>query len=143
MSWFGAYSSTDAIWLGVGFAGQLAFTSRFLVQWVASERRRDSVVPIAFWWFSLAGGLTLLSYAIHKKDPVIVVGQAVGVLIYTRNLYLIAQARRDRRSNPSPSSSAASDPSRSAGGVRAHAAEPPPVPNAPLVESPRPVDRAA
>lgn len=140
MSWFGAYSSTDAIWLGVGFAGQLAFTSRFLVQWVASERRRDSVVPIAFWWFSLAGGLTLLSYAIHKKDPVIVVGQAVGVLIYTRNLYLIAQARRDRTSTSS--SSLPADGNRSAD-VRAHAAAPPPVPNASRIESSLPVDRAA
>lgn len=140
MSWFGGYSSTDAIWLGVGFAGQLAFTSRFLVQWVASERRRDSVVPIAFWWFSLAGGLTLLSYAIHKKDPVIVAGQAVGVLIYTRNLYLIAQARRDRNSD---SSSAIALDANCSANVRAHPADPPPVPNASRIESSVTVDRAA
>ncbi|RUL81237.1 lipid-A-disaccharide synthase N-terminal domain-containing protein [Tautonia sociabilis] len=94
-SWFGVDNWADAAWLGVGFLGQLAFTSRFLVQWLASERRRDSVVPTAFWWFSLAGGLTLLTYALFRlKDPVIIVGQGAGVLIYTRNLYLISQARR-------------------------------------------------
>ncbi|WP_169980664.1 lipid-A-disaccharide synthase N-terminal domain-containing protein [Tautonia rosea] len=140
MSWFGGYSSTEAIWLGVGFAGQLAFTSRFLVQWVASERRRDSVVPIAFWWFSLAGGLTLLSYAIHKRDPVIVVGQAVGVLIYTRNLFLISQARRDRGRDSS--SALATEANRSAD-LRPHPADPPPVPNATRIESSVSVDRAA
>lgn len=106
MSWLGAQNSTDAIWLGIGFAGQIAFTSRFLVQWLASERKKDSVVPTAFWWFSLAGGLTLLSYAIHKRDPVIVVGQAFGVLIYLRNLILISEARRTRRQSSLESSSA-------------------------------------
>lgn len=111
MSWLGAENSTDAIWLGVGFAGQLAFTSRFLVQWLASERKKDSVVPTAFWWFSLAGGLTLLSYAIHKRDPVIVVGQAFGVLIYLRNLILISEARRARRQ---PSASPSEPPPQTA-----------------------------
>ena len=105
MSWFGVSNASDAAWLGVGFLGQLLFTSRFLVQWLASERRRDSVVPKAFWWFSLAGGLTLLSYAVFRlKDPVIIVGQGAGVLIYTRNLYLISQARHR---DASPQESAA------------------------------------
>lgn len=139
MSWFGAESSTDAIWLGIGFTGQLAFTSRFLVQWVASERQKDSVVPKAFWWFSLAGGLTLLSYAIHKKDPVIVVGQAVGVLIYTRNLFLISQARRQRSAPAKETAAEGMLPPN----VRPHSAEPPSAPNASRPDVPLKIERAA
>jgi lipid-A-disaccharide synthase-like uncharacterized protein len=81
-------------WLIIGFAGQAIFTARFLVQWIASERRRDSVIPVAFWWLSLFGGMTLLSYAIHRRDPVIIVGQSMGVFIYVRNLMLVAKGRR-------------------------------------------------
>jgi lipid-A-disaccharide synthase-like uncharacterized protein len=86
--------STPTIWLIVGFTGQAIFTGRFLVQWVASERRRDSVVPVAFWWLSLAGGLTLLSYALYKEDPVIIVGQSMGAFIYIRNLMLVQKGRQ-------------------------------------------------
>ena len=81
-------------WLVIGFLGQAIFTARFLAQWIASERRRDSVVPVIFWWLSLFGGLTLLSYAIHRRDPVIIVGQSMGVFIYVRNLMLVAQGKR-------------------------------------------------
>jgi lipid-A-disaccharide synthase-like uncharacterized protein len=81
-------------WLAVGFLGQLLFTARFLVQWVASEKKRDSVVPLAFWWLSLLGGGTLLSYAIHRRDPVIIFGQAMGLFVYVRNLMLLDRARR-------------------------------------------------
>src|ERR671921_1980560 len=81
-------------WLVIGFLGQAVFTARFLVQWLASERKRDSIVPVAFWWLSLAGGITLLSYAIHRRDPVIIVGQGMGLFIYARNLMLIAKGRR-------------------------------------------------
>jgi lipid-A-disaccharide synthase-like uncharacterized protein len=81
-------------WLVIGFMGQALFTARFLVQWVASEKQRDAVVPIAFWWLSLLGGTALLSYAISRRDPVIVVGQSMGVFIYVRNLMLIDKARR-------------------------------------------------
>jgi lipid-A-disaccharide synthase-like uncharacterized protein len=77
-----------------GFLGQALFTARFLVQWLVSERRRDSVVPVAFWWFSLLGGTALLSYAIFRRDPVIITGQGMGLLVYTRNLMLLARARR-------------------------------------------------
>jgi len=94
---FTTNSWVETLWLGIGFLGQAAFTSRFLVQWLASERQQDSVVPVAFWWLSLAGGLTLLSYAIYKQDPVIIVGQSTGVFIYTRNLYLIARGRSKAR----------------------------------------------
>jgi lipid-A-disaccharide synthase-like uncharacterized protein len=79
----------NMIWLAVGFAGQALFSMRFLVQWWASERQKRSVIPVAFWFFSLAGGLTLLSYAIYRQDPVFIVGQAGGLFIYSRNLYFI------------------------------------------------------
>ena len=79
----------NVIWLVVGFTGQALFSARFLVQWLASERRKKSVVPLAFWYFSVAGGATLLAYAIHRQDPVFIVGQAAGLLIYLRNLQLI------------------------------------------------------
>lgn len=85
-SWF--------FWLVVGFAGQAVFTARMLVQWIASERKRDSVVPVAFWWLSLVGGLLLLSYAISKRDPVIIVGQSMGAFIYARNLMLLGRRRQ-------------------------------------------------
>jgi len=79
----------DWIWLGVGFAGQALFSTRFLVQWLASERRGRSVVPLAFWHFSIAGGITLLAYAVYRADPVFIVGQLGGLFIYIRNLQLI------------------------------------------------------
>jgi lipid-A-disaccharide synthase-like uncharacterized protein len=86
--------SQARLWLIIGFAGQALFTARFLVQWIASERKRDSVVPVAFWWLSLLGGLTLLSYASYRQDPVIIVGQAMGLIVYARNLMLVGKAKR-------------------------------------------------
>jgi lipid-A-disaccharide synthase-like uncharacterized protein len=81
-------------WLILGFAGQALFTARFLIQWIQSERMRHSVIPIAFWYFSLAGGLTLLIYAVHRRDPVFILGQSAGIFIYLRNLYLIFRRQR-------------------------------------------------
>jgi lipid-A-disaccharide synthase-like uncharacterized protein len=86
--------SQAKVWLIIGFAGQALFTARFLVQWIVSERRRDSVVPVAFWWLSLLGGLTLLSYASYRQDPVIIVGQGMGLVVYARNLMLVGKAKR-------------------------------------------------
>jgi lipid-A-disaccharide synthase-like uncharacterized protein len=83
------------VWLAIGFLGQALFSCRFVVQWLASEREGRSVIPPAFWYFSLFGGLTLLSYAIHKQDPAFIVGQAGGVFIYSRNLYFIWRAERN------------------------------------------------
>lgn len=83
-------------WLVVGFAGQALFTARFLVQWLQSERMRRSVIPMAFWYLSLAGGVTLLIYALHRRDPVFILGQAAGALVYIRNIYLIQRERRER-----------------------------------------------
>ena len=86
--------SSNALWLGIGFAGQMLFSARFLVQWIATERARRSIVPVAFWYFSLGGGLTLLAYAIYKQDPVFIVGQAAGIFIYLRNLYFVMRRRK-------------------------------------------------
>lgn len=83
-------------WVAFGLFGQLMFTGRFLVQWIASERARKSVVPLAFWYLSMAGGLILLTYAIYRRDVVFILGQSTGVFIYARNLWLI---NKDRRSN--------------------------------------------
>jgi lipid-A-disaccharide synthase-like uncharacterized protein len=77
-----------SLWLGIGFLGQSLFFMRFFVQWIASEKSRKSVVPKAFWYFSIMGGMTLLAYAIHQRDVVFMVGQASGLLIYVRNLML-------------------------------------------------------
>ena len=73
-------------WLVLGFLGQAMFSGRFLLQWIASERKKLSVVPVAFWWLSLAGGTTLLAYAIYRRDPVFILGQALGLVVYCRNL---------------------------------------------------------
>jgi lipid-A-disaccharide synthase-like uncharacterized protein len=86
-------SVSELLWVLFGFAAQLMFTARFLVQWIASERARESIVPVAFWYFSLAGGLMLLSYAVYRADPVFILGQALGVVIYLRNLWLIHAKR--------------------------------------------------
>ncbi len=82
------------VWLVVGFTGQAIFTARFVVQWVASEKERNSVMPVAFWWLSLFGGATLLAYASYKADPVIMVGQSLGVFVYVRNLMLVGKGRK-------------------------------------------------
>jgi lipid-A-disaccharide synthase-like uncharacterized protein len=82
------------MWLVVGFGGQLAFSARFLVQWVVSEARRESVIPIPFWYLSIVGGSLLFFYALHRQDPVFIVGQGAGLLIYSRNLVLISRRRK-------------------------------------------------
>jgi lipid-A-disaccharide synthase-like uncharacterized protein len=79
----------DLWWLVIGFGGQALFMARFVIQWLASERERRSVIPVAFWYFSILGSLVLLVYALHRRDPVFVAGQLLGVGIYLRNLHLI------------------------------------------------------
>jgi lipid-A-disaccharide synthase-like uncharacterized protein len=76
-------------WLIFGLFGQLCFTMRFVVQWIASEKRKESFIPVSFWAFSLAGSMVLLIYAIYRKDPVFILGQAFGFTVYIRNLQLI------------------------------------------------------
>jgi len=85
------------VWLAVGFTGQALFSMRFIVQWWCSERKKRSVIPVAFWYFSLAGGVTLLGYAIYRQDPVFIAGQAGGLFVYSRNLYFIYREHRDKR----------------------------------------------
>lgn len=92
----GVAGPAEFVWVLVGLGGQALFTARFLAQWVASERARRSVVPVAFWWLSIAGGAVLLAYAVHRGDPVFILGQSMGLVIYVRNLWLIhAERRRD------------------------------------------------
>ena len=79
----------NTFWLALGFVGQLIFGCRFFIQWLASERAKMSVIPVAFWWLSMGGSLLLMVYAIHIKDPVFILGQSTGFLIYARNLYFI------------------------------------------------------
>ena len=90
----GASTASDIIWLTVGLLGQLMFTGRFIVQWIASERAGKSVMPVAFWYFSIIGGLIVLAYGIHKLDLVIILGQLPGVVVYSRNLWLIHKGRK-------------------------------------------------
>jgi lipid-A-disaccharide synthase-like uncharacterized protein len=87
--------TADHVWLVVGLLGQALFSARFLVQWIASERKKQSVVPTAFWFFSVGGGLTLLMYAIHRLDPVFILGQGAGLFVYARNLWFIYGKRRE------------------------------------------------
>jgi lipid-A-disaccharide synthase-like uncharacterized protein len=81
-------------WILVGFIGQAMFTMRFLIQWIQSERKKTSLIPVSFWYFSLAGGLILLFYAIHRQDPVFILAYLPGNFIYFRNLYLIRRRRQ-------------------------------------------------
>ena len=85
-------------WLYLGFAGQLLFGLRFVVQWVASERKGESIIPIYFWYLSLVGSMILLAYAIFRRDPVFILGQSTGFIVYTRNLMLIYRKRAASRS---------------------------------------------
>ena len=82
-------STTEVIWLGIGFLGQSLFFSRWIIQWFASERKASSVMPISFWYMSLGGSLIVLTYALYRMDPVFIAGQSVGSVVYLRNLMLI------------------------------------------------------
>ena len=86
--------STEQIWIGVGLVGQILFGSRMLIQWIASEREGRSIVPTIFWYISIAGGAVLLSYAIYREDPVFIIGQAAGSMVYLRNLYFIHREKK-------------------------------------------------
>ncbi|VVO00438.1 lipid-A-disaccharide synthase N-terminal domain-containing protein [Pseudomonas fluorescens] len=83
--------SKEALWLVVGFAGQIVFTGRFALQWLYSEYKKRSLIPVGFWYLSLVGSALLLAYAIYRQDPVFIVGQSFGFVVYLRNLQLIAR----------------------------------------------------
>ncbi len=87
--------SRETVWLIVGFAGQAMFTMRFVVQWIQSERQKKSIIPLAFWYFSLSGGIILFSYAVYRRDPVFILGQSFGIFVYMRNLYFIHKRKAD------------------------------------------------
>ncbi len=94
VEWVGM-SLGERIWLCVGLLGQVAFMMRFVIQWITSERRGESVIPIAFWFFSLGGSLILLCYAIHIRSLPFVLGQSFGFIVYIRNLMLIHKKKAD------------------------------------------------
>jgi lipid-A-disaccharide synthase-like uncharacterized protein len=89
-------------WLLVGFGAQGLFMLRFVIQWLHSERQRKSVIPLSFWYFSIAGALLLLAYSVHRRDPLFIAGQLVGVAAYVRNLFLIRGERAAARRAPAP-----------------------------------------
>jgi lipid-A-disaccharide synthase-like uncharacterized protein len=92
----------EKAWLALGFIAQGLFSARFLVQWIASERAGRSVVPLSFWFLSVAGGVSLLAYAIWRKDPVFILGQGGGLAVYSRNLYLIYRERSRAKTSENP-----------------------------------------
>ena len=87
----------EVVFLTIGFLGQGLFASRFIVQWIYSEKMKESSIPVSFWYLSIAGGIGLLIYAISRKDPVIITGQLFGILIYTRNLILIYRKKNNEK----------------------------------------------
>jgi len=87
-------------WVIFGFCGQALFFMRFFTQWIASEKKKESVIPIYFWYFSIGGGAILFTYAVHQRDPVFIVGQATGLFIYLRNLALIYRKRGQTANSP-------------------------------------------
>lgn len=95
MGWFQrVFVDQFNAWILLGFVAQAAFTMRFLIQWIASERAGRSVVPVMFWIFSVVGGFLLFIYALERQDPVFIAGQGLGLIIYFRNLWLIANERK-------------------------------------------------
>jgi len=92
--WWAEISTAELTWLAIGFGAQLMFSMRFIIQWVASEKARASIVPETFWYFSFLGGAMLLVYAIHRADPVFILGQGLGLIIYSRNIYFIWMNKR-------------------------------------------------
>ncbi|WP_298378584.1 lipid-A-disaccharide synthase N-terminal domain-containing protein [Azospirillum sp.] len=96
IAWFQDQSTTDLIWIGLGFFAQFLFMMRFVVQWIASERAKRSVMPEVFWYFSIGGGVLLLAYSVYRVDPVYMFGQGLGLIIYFRNLYFVWNNKQTR-----------------------------------------------
>lgn len=97
--WWADITALELAWLAIGFGAQLMFSMRFIIQWVASEKARASIVPETFWYFSFVGGLMLFIYAIHRADPVFIMGQGLGLIIYSRNIYFIWMNRKSDKNN--------------------------------------------
>ena len=96
MQYFNNLTNLEIIFLIIGFTGQGLFASRFIVQWIYSEKKGESYIPVIFWYLSIFGGMGLLIYAISRKDPVIIMGQTFGIFIYLRNLFLIYRKRNEK-----------------------------------------------
>lgn len=94
-AYFSGMGTVDVVWLALGLLGQSLFMMRFVVQWIHSERHKKSVIPVSFWYLSLIGGLIVLAYGIHRAEPVIILGQLPGTIVYARNLMLIRREKRD------------------------------------------------
>jgi lipid-A-disaccharide synthase-like uncharacterized protein len=107
--WWASTPVTEKAWLGVGFAAQLMFSMRFIVQWIASERARRSIVPETFWYFSMVGGAMLFAYAIYRLDPVFMLGQGMGLVIYGRNIYFIRNHHKSAAGQPAPAPTVAAE----------------------------------
>jgi len=99
VNYIASLSSTEIFFLSVGFIGQGLFASRFIFQWIYSEKKGESSIPLIFWYLSILGGIGLLTYAIFRKDPVIISGQMFGIFIYLRNLILIYRKRFNEESS--------------------------------------------
>jgi lipid-A-disaccharide synthase-like uncharacterized protein len=84
----------ETLWLIFGFAGQGFFGIRFFLQWLKSEKEQKSIIPDTFWYFSIAGGISLFAYAVHKGDPVFMLGNFLGIFVYSRNLYFVRKAKK-------------------------------------------------
>ena len=98
IQWWHDTPTAELAWIAIGLVAQLMFSMRFVVQWIATERARTSIIPETFWYFSFAGGVLLLAYAIYRLDPVFILGQSTGVVIYSRNIYFIWLGKRVPRS---------------------------------------------
>ena len=94
VQWWETTPTIELVWIAVGLFAQLMFSMRFLIQWIATERARASIIPETFWYFSFGGGVLLLAYAIYRLDPVFILGQATGLVIYSRNIYFIWLGKR-------------------------------------------------
>jgi len=89
--------TTETVFLILGFVAQGIFASRFIVQWLVSEKQGKSVIPMAFWYLSLFGGILLFIYAVYRKDPVFILGQSTGLIVYVRNIMLRRKERRNEQ----------------------------------------------
>ncbi len=92
--WWFSLSALDLTWLGIGLAGQSMFFLRFLIQWISTERAQRSTVPQIFWYLSCLGAITVFAYGVHRTDPVLILGQTVGLVVYLRNIYFIRREKR-------------------------------------------------
>ncbi|OSQ43065.1 lipid-A-disaccharide synthase N-terminal domain-containing protein [Thalassospira sp. MCCC 1A01428] len=93
--WFARLFAHMDVWFVLGIVGQVMFSGRFLVQWLVSEKHAKSIVPVAFWYLSILGGICLMVYGLKRAEPIIILGQSFGLIVYARNLYFIHREKRN------------------------------------------------